>query len=83
MTNPTGSSDPTARLGSAVEDHLASLNPDEFGALVGRVRPPDEANPPPAAKPSTTTTRPRQRTVAEGRQAFADHQAARSGQQPR
>ncbi len=83
MTNPTGSSDPTARLGSAVEDHLASLNPDDFDALIGRVRPPDESTKPPADKPSTTTTRPRQRTVAEGRQAFADHRAARSGQQPR
>ena len=83
MTNPTGSSDPTARLGSAVEDHLASLNPDEFDALIGRVRPPDESTTPPAGKPSSTTTRPRQRTVAEGRQAFADHRAARSGQQPR
>ncbi len=82
MTNPTSSADPTARLGSAVEDHLASLNPDEFDALIGRVRPPDESTTPPADKPSTTT-RPRQRTVAEGRQAFADHRAARSGQQPR
>ncbi len=83
MTNPTGSSDPTARLGSAVEDHLASLSSAEFDALRGRVRPPDESTKPPADKPSTTTTRPRQRTVAEGRQAFADRQAARSGQQPR
>jgi len=83
MTNPTGSADPTARLGSAVEDHLASLTPEEFGALVGRTRPPEEQTKPPADKPSTTTTRPRQRTVAEGRQAFADHQAARSGQHPR
>jgi len=83
MTMPTSSADPTARLGSAVEDHLASLNPEEFGALVGRTRPPEEQAAPPAAKPSTTTSRPRQRTVAEGRQAFADHQAARSGQQPR
>ncbi len=83
MTNPTGSADPTARLGSAVEDHLASLNPEEFGALVGRTRPPEEQASAPADKPSTTTSRPRQRTVAEGRQAFAAHQAARSGQQPR
>ena len=62
MTNPTGSADPTARLGSAVEDHLASLNPDEFDALRGRVRPPDENTTPAADKPATTTTRPRQRT---------------------
>ena len=52
MTNPTGSADPTARLGSAVEDHLASLNPDEFDALIGRVRPPDESTKPPADKPT-------------------------------
>jgi len=83
MTNPTGSADPTARLGSAVEDHLASLTPEEFSSLVGRTRPPEEQTTPPADKPSNTTTRPKQRTVAEGRQAFADHQAARSGQQPR
>ncbi len=86
MTMPpssTASADPTARIGSAVEDHLAGLTPEEFGALVGRTRPPDESTKPPTDKPSTTTTRPRQRTVAEGRQAFAAHQAARSGQQPR
>ncbi len=80
MTMPT---DTTARLGSAVEDHLASLNPEEFSALIGRTRPPEEQASAPADKPSTTMTRPRQRTVAEGRQAFAAHQAARSGQQPR
>ncbi len=84
MNMPTSSTaDPTARLGSAVEDHLASLSADEFDALIGRTRPPEEQATPPADKPSTPTPRPRQRTVAEGRQAFADHRAARSGQQPR
>ncbi len=83
MTMPTSSADPTARLGSAVEDHLASLTPEEFSSLVGRTRPPEEQASAPADKPSSTTTRPRQRTVAEGRQAFAAHRAARSGQQPR
>jgi len=81
MTNPTSSADPTARLGSAVEDHLASLTADEFSALVGRTRPPEEQTTPPADKP-TPTTRPKQRTVAEGRAAY-DNRASRSGQQPR
>jgi len=59
MTNPTGSADPTARLGSAVEDHLASLSADEFSALVGRTRPPEEqATPPAPAAPPARTPRP-------------------------
>jgi len=58
MTMPT-SSDPTARLGSAVEDHLASLTPDEFSALVGRTRPPEEqATPPAPPAPPARTPRP-------------------------
>jgi len=59
VTMPTSSADPTARLGSAVEDHLASLTPDEFSALIGRTRPPEEqATPPAPPAPPARTPRP-------------------------
>ncbi len=77
MTNPTGSSDPTARLGSAVEDHLASLTPDEFSALIGRTRPPEEQTTPPApAAPPARTPRP-PGTVAGGQAMYQSRRGAR------
>ncbi len=75
MTNPTGSADPTARLGSAVEDHLASLTPDEFSALVGRTRPPEEQTTPPAAPPARTP-RPSS-SVAGGAAMYQSRRGAR------
>ncbi len=77
MTNPTGSSDPTARFGSAVEDHLASLTPDEFSALVGRTRPPEEqATPPAPAAPPARTPRP-PGTVVGGQAMYQSRRGAR------
>lgn len=77
MTMPTGSADPTARLGSAVEDHLASLTPDEFSALIGRTRPPEEqATPPPPAAPPARTPRP-PGTVAGGQAMYQSRRGAR------
>ncbi len=77
MTMPTGSADPTARLGSAVEDHLASLTPDEFSALVGRTRPPEEqATPPAPAAPPARTPRP-PGTVAGGQAMYQSRRGAR------
>ncbi len=77
MTMPTGSADPTARLGSAVEDHLASLTPDEFSALVGRTRPPEEqATPPAPAAPPARTPRP-SGSVAGGAEMYKARRGAR------
>ncbi len=77
MTMPTSSADPTARLGSAVEDHLASLTPDEFSALVGRTRPPEEqATPPAPAAPPPRTPRP-PGTVAGGQAMYQSRRGAR------
>ncbi len=77
MTMPTSSADPTARLGSAVEDHLASLTPDEFSALVGRTRPPEEqAMPPAPAAPPARTPRP-PGTVAGGQAMYQSRRGAR------
>jgi hypothetical protein len=75
MTMPTGSSDPTARLGSAVEDHLASLSADEFSALVGRTRPPEEQTAPPEAPPARTP-RPSS-SVAGGAEMYKARRGAR------
>ena len=72
---PTGSADPTARLGSAVEDHLASLSADEFSALVGRTRPPEEQATPPAAPPARTPRPPG--TVAGGQAMYQSRWGAR------
>ncbi len=72
---PTGSSDPTARLGSAVEDHLASLSADEFSALVGRTRPPEEQATPPEAPPARTP-RP-SGSVAGGAEMYKARRGAR------
>jgi len=77
VTMPTSSADPTARLGSAVEDHLASLTPDEFSALVGRTRPPEEqATPPASAAPPARTPRP-PGTVAGGQAMYLSRRGAR------
>ncbi len=77
MTMPTSSADPTARLGSAVEDHLASLTPDEFSALVGRTRPPEEqATPPAPPAPPARTPRP-PGTVAGGQAMYQSRRGAR------
>ncbi len=81
MTMPTSSADPTARLGSAVEDHLASLSADEFDALVGRTRPPEEQATPPApapapAAPPARTPRP-PGTVAGGQAMYQSRRGAR------
>jgi hypothetical protein len=77
MTMPTSSADPTARLGSAVEDHLASLTPDEFSALVGRTRPPEEqATPPAPVAPPARTPRP-PGTVAGGQAMYQSRRGAR------
>jgi len=77
VTMPTSSADPTARLGSAVEDHLASLTPDEFSALVGRTRPPEEqATPPAPAAPPPRTPRP-PGTVAGGQAMYQSRRGAR------
>jgi len=77
VTMPTGSADPTARLGSAVEDHLASLTPDEFSALVGRTRPPEEqATPPAPPAPPARTPRP-PGTVAGGQAMYKARRGAR------
>ncbi len=77
MTMPTSSADPTARLGSAVEDHLASLTPDEFSALVGRTRPPEEqATPPAPTAPPARTPRP-PGTVAGGQAMYQSRRGAR------
>ena len=75
MTMPTSSADPTARLGSAVEDHLASLSADEFSALVGRTRPPDEQATPPAAPPARTPRPPG--TVAGGQAMYQSRRGTR------
>jgi len=79
VTMPTSSADPTARLGSAVEDHLASLSADEFSALIGRTRPPEEQATPPApapAAPSARTPRP-PGTVAGGQAMYQSRRGAR------
>jgi len=77
VTNPTGSADPTARLGSAVEDHIASLTPDEFSALIGRTRPPEEqATPPAPPAPPARTPRP-PGTVAGGQAMWQSRRGAR------
>jgi len=77
VTMPTSSADPTARLGSAVEDHLASLTPDEFSALVGRTRPPEEqATPPAPPAPPARTPRP-PGTVAGGQAMYQSRRGAR------
>jgi hypothetical protein len=77
VTMPTSSADPTARLGSAVEDHLASLSADEFSALVGRTRPPEEqATPPAPAAPPARTPRP-PGTVAGGQAMYQSRRGAR------
>ncbi len=77
MTMPTSSADPTARLGSAVEDHLASLSADEFSALIGRTRPPEEqATPPAPAAPPARTPRP-PGTVAGGQAMYQSRRGAR------
>ncbi len=77
MTMPTSSADPTARLGSAVEDHLASLTPDEFSALIGRTRPPEEqATPPAPPAPPARTPRP-PGTVAGGQAMYQSRRGAR------
>ncbi len=77
MTMPTSSSDPTARLGSAVEDHIAALSADEFSALVGRTRPPEEqATPPAPAAPPARTPRP-PGTVAGGQAMYQSRRGAR------
>jgi len=77
VTNPTGSADPTARLGSAVEDHIASLTPDEFSALIGRTRPPEEqATPPAPPAPPARTPRP-PGTVAGGQAMYKARRGAR------
>ena len=77
MTMPTGSADPTARLGSAVEDHIAALSADEFSALVGRTRPPEEqATPPAPAAPPARTPRP-PGTVAGGQAMYQSRRGAR------
>jgi len=75
VTNPTSSADPTARLGSAVEDHLASLSADEFSALVGRTRPPEEQATPPAPPPARTPRPPG--TVAGGQAMYQSRRGAR------
>jgi len=75
VTMPTSSADPTARLGSAVEDHLASLTPDEFSALIGRTRPPEEQATPPAAPPARTPRPPG--TVAGGQAMYQSRRGAR------
>ena len=77
MTMPTSSSDPTARLGSAVEDHIAALSADEFSALVGRTRPPEEqATPPAPAAPPARTPRP-SGSVAGGAEMYQARRGAR------
>jgi len=77
VTMPTSSADPTARLGSAVEDHLASLSADEFSALIGRTRPPEEqATPPAPAAPPARTPRP-PGTVAGGQAMYQSRRGAR------
>jgi len=77
VTMPTSSADPTARLGSAVEDHLASLSADEFSALIGRTRPPEEqATPPAPAAPPARTPRP-PGTVAGGAEMYKARRGAR------
>jgi len=77
VTMPTSSADPTARLGSAVEDHLASLSADEFSALVGRTRPPEEqATPPAPAAPPARTPRP-PGTVAGGQAMYQSRRGPR------
>jgi len=77
VTMPTSSADPTARLGSAVEDHLASLTPDEFSALIGRTRPPEEqATPPAPPAPPARTPRP-PGTVAGGQAMYQSRRGAR------
>jgi len=77
VTMPTSSADPTARLGSAVEDHLASLSADEFSALIGRTRPPEEqATPPASAAPPARTPRP-PGTVAGGQAMYQSRRGAR------
>jgi len=77
VTMPT-SSDPTARLGSAVEDHLASLSADEFSALIGRTRPPEEQATPPAPAPAAPARTPRPPgTVAGGQAMYQSRRGAR------